>query len=62
MGGREVGGLANQLAAPQWVSRQLKSNRVRRFWNAPRMAEREGLKAGRDVRRDRARRDQGRCG
>jgi assimilatory nitrate reductase catalytic subunit len=44
MGGREVGGLANQLAAhmdfaPDHV------DRVRRFWNAPRMAEREGLKA-----------------
>jgi assimilatory nitrate reductase catalytic subunit len=44
MGGREVGGLANQLAAhmdfdPEDV------DRVRRFWNAPRMASREGLKA-----------------
>ncbi|HEX2509837.1 MAG TPA: molybdopterin-dependent oxidoreductase, partial [Microvirga sp.] len=44
MGGREVGGLANQLAAhmdfePQAVER------VARFWNAPRMAARPGLKA-----------------
>ncbi|HET7131679.1 MAG TPA: molybdopterin-dependent oxidoreductase, partial [Gammaproteobacteria bacterium] len=44
MGGREVGGLANQLAAhmdfaPEHV------DRVRRFWNAPRIAERPGLKA-----------------
>jgi len=44
MGGREVGGLANQLAAhmdfaPEHV------DRVRRFWNAPRMAITEGLKA-----------------
>lgn len=44
MGGREVGGLANQLAAhmdfePEHVSR------VQRFWNAPRMATRPGLKA-----------------
>jgi assimilatory nitrate reductase catalytic subunit len=44
MGGREVGGLANQLAAhmtfaPEDVAR------VARFWNAPRMATREGLKA-----------------
>ena len=44
MGGREVGGLANQLAAhmdfyPEQV------DRVRRFWNAPRMASGPGLKA-----------------
>jgi len=44
MGGREVGGLANQLAAhmdfaPDHV------DRVRRFWNAPRIATREGHKA-----------------
>ena len=44
MGGREAGGLANQLAAhmsfaPDDIAR------VRRFWNAPRMAEHEGLKA-----------------
>jgi assimilatory nitrate reductase catalytic subunit len=44
MGGREVGGLANQLAAhmdfaPEHV------DRVRRFWNAPRVATRPGLKA-----------------
>src|SRR3979490_527276 len=44
MGGREVGGLANQLAAPLDFSRP-EIDRVRRFWNAPRMAEREGLKA-----------------
>jgi assimilatory nitrate reductase catalytic subunit len=44
MGGREVGGLANQLAAhmdfaPEHVER------VRRFWNAPRIATGAGLKA-----------------
>jgi assimilatory nitrate reductase catalytic subunit len=44
MGGREVGGLANQLAAhmgfePGHV------DRVRRFWNAPNMAAKPGLKA-----------------
>jgi len=44
MGGREAGGLANQLAAhmdfePEDV------DRVRRFWNAPAMAEAPGLKA-----------------
>ena len=44
MGGREVGGLANQLAAHMGFSAP-EIERVRRFWNAPRMAEREGLKA-----------------
>src|SRR4029078_11989106 len=44
MGGREVGGLANQLAAHMGFAAE-DVDRVRRFWNAPRMAEREGLKA-----------------
>ena len=44
MGGREVGGLANQLAAHMGFS-AADIDRVRRFWNAPRMATREGLKA-----------------
>jgi assimilatory nitrate reductase catalytic subunit len=44
MGGREVGGLANQLAAHMGFS-PAEVDRVRRFWNAPRMAGREGLKA-----------------
>ncbi len=44
MGGREVGGLANQLAAHMGFSPE-EVDRVRRFWNAPRMAVREGLKA-----------------
>jgi len=44
MGGREVGGLANQLAAHMGFSSE-EIDRVRRFWRAPRMAEREGLKA-----------------
>src|SRR5262249_21387808 len=44
MGGREVGGLANQLAAHMGFS-AADLDRVRRFWNAPRMATREGLKA-----------------
>ena len=44
MGGREVGGLANQLAAHMGFS-EAEVDRVRRFWNAPRMATREGLKA-----------------
>jgi assimilatory nitrate reductase catalytic subunit len=44
MGGREVGGLANQLAAHMGFAPD-EVDRVRRFWNAPNMAEREGLKA-----------------
>jgi len=44
MGGREVGGLANQLAAHMGFSPQ-EVDRVGRFWNAPAMAKREGLKA-----------------
>ncbi|MBR0854126.1 nitrate reductase [Bradyrhizobium liaoningense] len=44
MGGREVGGLANQLAAHMGFSPG-ETDRVRRFWNAPRMATGEGLKA-----------------
>ena len=44
MGGREVGGLANQLAAHMGFD-AASIDRVRRFWNAPRMAAREGLKA-----------------
>ncbi len=44
MGGREVGGLANMLAAHMGFSPD-EVDRVRRFWNAPNMAEHEGLKA-----------------
>jgi assimilatory nitrate reductase catalytic subunit len=44
MGGREVGGLANQLAAHMGFSAG-DIDRLRRFWNAPRMATRDGLKA-----------------
>src|SRR6516165_3703014 len=44
MGGREVGGLANQLAAHMGFS-ALDVDRVCRFWNAPHVATREGLKA-----------------
>jgi assimilatory nitrate reductase catalytic subunit len=44
MGGREVGGLANQLAAHMGFSTP-DVDRVRRFWNAPHVAAREGLKA-----------------
>ena len=45
MGGREVGGLANQLAAHMEIENPRHRDCVRRFWNAPRMAERPGLKA-----------------
>ncbi|MCW5680344.1 MAG: molybdopterin-dependent oxidoreductase [Xanthobacteraceae bacterium] len=44
MGGREVGGLANQLAAHMNFT-PAEIDRVGRFWRAPRMAQREGLKA-----------------
>src|SRR5882757_2412391 len=44
MGGREVGGLANQLAAHMGFS-GAEIERVGRFWGAPRMATCEGLKA-----------------
>ena len=44
MGGREVGGLANQLAAHMNFTPP-DIDRVRRFWNAPRIATHDGLKA-----------------
>jgi assimilatory nitrate reductase catalytic subunit len=44
MGGREVGGLANQLAAHMGFT-PADIDRVRRFWKAPRIATHEGLKA-----------------
>ena len=45
MGGREVGGLANQLAAHMSFNDSRDVDRVRRFWSAPRMATRPGFKA-----------------
>ena len=44
MGGREVGGLANQLAAHMDFGAE-DVDRVRRFWDAPNVAAKEGLKA-----------------
>src|SRR5262245_3724681 len=44
MGGREVGGLANQLAAHMTFTPP-DIDRVRRFWKAPRITTHEGLKA-----------------
>jgi assimilatory nitrate reductase catalytic subunit len=43
MGGREVGGLANMLAAHMGFS-DADRDRVRRFWNAPNLVSGEGLK------------------
>ena len=45
MGGREVGGLANQLAAHMRFDEPTHLDRVRRFWQAPNLATRPGLKA-----------------
>src|SRR5690606_37996253 len=45
MGGREVCGLANQLAAHMGFDDPADIDRVGRFWNAPKMARRAGLKA-----------------
>ncbi len=44
MGGREVGGLANQLAAHMDFAPD-DVDRVQRFWDAPEMARQPGLKA-----------------
>jgi len=45
MGGREVGGLANQLAAHMGFADAADIDRVRRFWDAPRIATQPGFKA-----------------
>ena len=45
MGGREVGGLANQLAAHMGYANQAHIDLVEAFWQAPNMAQKEGLKA-----------------
>ena len=45
MGGREVGGLANQLAAHMDFSCDANIERVARFWQAPNIARHEGRKA-----------------
>jgi assimilatory nitrate reductase catalytic subunit len=44
MGGREVGGLANQLAAHMDFAPE-DVNRVQRFWDSPVIADKPGLKA-----------------
>ncbi|WP_214472104.1 nitrate reductase [Mesorhizobium sp. dw_380] len=45
MGGREVGGMANMLAAHMEIENSEHRDRVRRFWNAPDVAQKPGLKA-----------------
>ncbi len=45
MGGREVGGLANMLAAHMEIENTVHRDRVQRFWRAPSIADRPGLKA-----------------
>ncbi|MER9578282.1 MULTISPECIES: molybdopterin-dependent oxidoreductase [unclassified Mesorhizobium] len=45
MGGREVGGMANMLAAHMEIENPGHRERVQRFWNAPTVAEKPGLKA-----------------
>ncbi|MFL6673991.1 MAG: molybdopterin-dependent oxidoreductase [Massilia sp.] len=45
MGGREVGGLANMLAAHMELDVPEHRAAVQAFWNSPRVAQREGLKA-----------------
>ncbi len=45
MGGREVGGLANTLAAHLEFDRAGDRERLQRFWQSPTMAPRPGLKA-----------------
>ncbi len=45
MGGREVGGLANMLAAHMELENASHRDLVRTFWNSPTIAEQPGLKA-----------------
>ena len=61
MGGREVGGLANMLAAHMGFS-EGERDRVRRFWDAPNVVSGEGLKAVAHVRRGGRRAHQGAVG
>ncbi|WP_441295319.1 molybdopterin-dependent oxidoreductase [Massilia terrae] len=45
MGGREVGGLANMLAAHMDLDKPAQRDAVQSFWGAPRIASKPGLKA-----------------
>ena len=45
MGGREVGGLANQLASHMDLANPVHRDLVQRFWQSPKIASQPGLKA-----------------
>jgi assimilatory nitrate reductase catalytic subunit len=45
MGGREVGGLANMLAAHMELDNPVHRDTVQQFWNSPAIASKPGLKA-----------------
>ncbi|TCQ29330.1 nitrate reductase [Rhizobium sp. PP-CC-3G-465] len=45
MGGREVGGLANMLAAHMAIESTEDRDTVQRFWQSPAIADKQGLKA-----------------
>ncbi|WP_282153254.1 molybdopterin-dependent oxidoreductase [Ruegeria atlantica] len=45
MGGREVGGLANMLACHLDIENKAHNSAVRKFWKAPNMPQKQGLKA-----------------
>jgi len=45
MGGREVGGLANQLAAHMDIDNPTHQDKVQRFWQSPTIANKQGAKA-----------------
>ncbi len=45
MGGREVGGLANMLACHLDIENESHRTAVQHFWNAPKICEKQGLKA-----------------
>lgn len=45
MGGREVGGLSNQLAAHMEIKNEGHRDLVQAFWDSPAIADKEGLKA-----------------
>jgi assimilatory nitrate reductase catalytic subunit len=45
MGGREVGGLSNMLAAHMEIDNPAHRDLVQRFWRSPRMADKPGRKA-----------------
>ena len=62
MGGREVGGLANMLAAHMDLDRADHRDVVQTFWESPAIAARPGLKAVDLFQRDRGGQASRRCG